>query len=78
MRSIRGDGSLDLLAHQRLGSDALSVRLKLWGHRQHQVCKAHVKRNTQDIIERTLPLIIQDADGSLQAIGVSPEQAVTD
>ncbi len=45
---------------------------------QHQVCKAHVKRNTEDIIERTLPLVIKDADGSLHAIGVSAEQAVAD
>jgi hypothetical protein len=45
---------------------------------QHQVCKAHVKRNTEDLIERTLPLVVTDADGSLQAIGVSAEQAVAD
>ena len=45
---------------------------------QHQVCKAHVKRNTEDLIERTLPLVAKDADRSLQAIGVSPEQAIAD
>jgi hypothetical protein len=38
---------------------------------QHQVCKAHVLRNTETLIERYQPLVAQDADGSLQAIGVS-------
>jgi hypothetical protein len=45
---------------------------------QHQVCKAHVLRNTQTLIERSQPLVARDADGSLQAIGVSPEQAAAD
>jgi hypothetical protein len=45
---------------------------------QHQVCKAHVKRNTEELIERNLPLVATDADGSLQAIGVKPEQAEAD
>jgi Transposase IS66 family len=45
---------------------------------QHQVCKAHVKRNTEDLIERYQPLVTKDADGSLKAIGVSPEQAAAD
>jgi len=45
---------------------------------QHQVCKAHVKRNTEDLIERNLPLVAKDADSSLQAIGVPAEQAVAD
>src|SRR5205823_12711543 len=45
---------------------------------QHQVCKAHVLRNTQTLIERYQPLVAKDADGSLQAIGVSPEQAAAD
>lgn len=39
---------------------------------QHQVCKAHVLRNIEDLIERNLPLVARDADGSLHAIGVSP------
>jgi hypothetical protein len=30
----------------------------------HQVCKAHVKRNTEELIEPTLPLAASDADGS--------------
>jgi hypothetical protein len=45
---------------------------------QHQVCKAHVLRNTDTLIERYQPLVARDADGSLQAIGVSPEQAAAD
>jgi transposase-like protein len=45
---------------------------------QHQVCKAHVKRNTEELIERYQPLVAKDADGSLQAIGVKPEQAEAD
>ena len=45
---------------------------------QHQVCKAHVLRNTEDLIERYQPLVAKDADGSLKAIGVSPEQAAAD
>ena len=45
---------------------------------QHQVCKAHVLRNTEALIERYQPLVARDADGSLQAIGVSPQQARAD
>jgi hypothetical protein len=45
---------------------------------QHQVCKAHVLRNTETLIERYQPLVARDADGSLTAIGVSPEQAAAD
>jgi transposase-like protein len=45
---------------------------------QHQVCKAHVLRNTDTLIERYEPLVAKDADGSLKAIGVSPEQAAAD
>jgi len=45
---------------------------------QHQVCKAHVLRNTEALIERYQPLVSQDADGSLKAIGVSPQQAAAD
>ncbi len=45
---------------------------------QHQVCKAHVLRNTEALIERYQPLVATDADGSLKAIGVSPEQAAAD
>jgi len=45
---------------------------------QHQVCKAHVLRNTEALIERYQPLVAKDADGSLQAIGVGPQQAAAD
>ena len=38
---------------------------------QHQVCKAHVLRNAETLIERYQPLVAKDADGSLQTIGVS-------
>ncbi len=45
---------------------------------QHQVCKAHGLRNTEALINTSQPLVATDADGSLHAIGVSPEQAVAD
>ncbi len=45
---------------------------------QHQVCKAHVLRNTDALIEKYQPLVASDADGSLHTIGVSPEQAAAD
>jgi hypothetical protein len=45
---------------------------------QHQVCKAHVLRNTETLMERYQPVVAQDADGSLKAIGVSPQQAAAD
>jgi transposase-like protein len=45
---------------------------------QHQVCKAHVLRNTEALIEKYQPVVASDADGSLGAIGVSPEQAAAD
>ena len=44
----------------------------------HQVCKAHVLRNTEALIERYEPLVAKDADGSLQAIGINSEQAAAD
>ncbi len=45
---------------------------------EHQVCKAHVLRNTEEWVEKTKPQLGTDADGSLGAIGVKPEQAVAD
>ena len=45
---------------------------------QHQVCKAHVLRNTEALIDKYQPLVACDADGSLGAIGVSPQQAAAD
>jgi transposase-like protein len=44
----------------------------------HQVCKSHVKRNTESLIEEMKPAAEKDADGSLAEIGVSPEQAAAD
>jgi transposase-like protein len=44
----------------------------------HQVCKGHVKRNTEALIENLKPAAAQDKDGSLAAIGVTAEQAVAD
>ncbi len=45
---------------------------------QHQICKAHVLRNTEALIDKYQPLVAKDADGSLGAIGVSPQQAAAD
>jgi transposase-like protein len=45
---------------------------------EHQVCKGHVKRNTEAFIESMEPKIASDEDGSLVAIGVTPEQALKD
>ena len=45
---------------------------------EHQVCKAHVLRNTEEWVEKMKPQFAKDADGSLGAIGVKPEQAVKD
>ena len=44
----------------------------------HQVCKSHVKRNTEALIEALRPAVAHDADGSLAAIGVEAAQAVAD
>jgi len=45
---------------------------------EHQVCKSHVKRNTEALIENLKSAVARDQDGSLAAAGVSPEQAVAD
>jgi transposase-like protein len=45
---------------------------------EHQVCKSHVKRNTETLIDNLEPLVRSDEDGSLAAIGVTPEQARQD
>jgi len=44
----------------------------------HQICKSHVQRNTEQLVEELRPLAKGDSDGSLRAIGVAPEQAVAD
>jgi hypothetical protein len=43
-----------------------------------QVCKAHVLRNTDALVESLTPTVAHDADGSLAALGVSPAQAGAD
>lgn len=43
-----------------------------------QVCKAHVVRNTDALVESLSPTAEQDADGSLAALGVSATQAAAD
>jgi transposase-like protein len=45
---------------------------------EHQVCKGHVKRNTEAFIESMEPQVESDEDGSLAAIGVTPQQALQD
>jgi hypothetical protein len=44
----------------------------------HQVCKAHVVRNTDAWIDQNAPSVASDADGSLAEIAVSPTQALAD
>ena len=44
----------------------------------HQVCKSHVKRNTETFIDNLEPKVESDEDGSLAAIGITPEQALED
>src|SRR3954465_13031919 len=51
----------------KTAADASGVR--------HQVCKAHVQRNTQAWVEAIAPALASDGDGSLAAIGVGPGQA---
>jgi hypothetical protein len=46
--------------------------------REHQVCKSHVKRNTESLIENLEPAVATDADGSLAATGVTPKQTQAD
>jgi hypothetical protein len=45
---------------------------------KHQVCKAHVVRNSEARCAELRPELARDADGSLHEISVSPEQAVAD
>jgi len=45
---------------------------------EHQVCKSHVKRNTEVLIDNLASLAGTDKDGSLAAIGVMPEEALRD
>ena len=45
---------------------------------EQQVCKGHVKRNTESMTESLQPGATTDAGGSLAAIGVTREQAMAD
>ena len=44
----------------------------------HQVCKSHVQRNTEQLVEELKALVKGGRDHSLQQIGVSSEQALAD
>lgn len=46
--------------------------------RAHQVCKSHVVRNTDALVEELSALIQTGQDRSLESLGVSAEQALTD
>jgi len=46
--------------------------------RAHQVCKSHVGRNTDALVEELSALIATGQDHSLEAIGVSAEQSLAD
>jgi transposase-like protein len=46
--------------------------------RSHQVCKSHVGRNTEALVAELSALISAGQDHSLDAIGISPEQALAD
>ena len=46
--------------------------------RSQQVCKSHVGRNTDTLVDELSALIVSNQDRSLEVIGVSPEQALLD
>jgi transposase-like protein len=45
---------------------------------EHQVCKSHVTRNTEAIVETLKAMVESEEGGSLAAIGVTPQQALED
>jgi transposase-like protein len=45
---------------------------------EHQICKSHVKRNTETLIDNLESKAAVDEDGSLAEIDVTPEQASKD
>ena len=51
-------------------ADALGV----W----HQVCKSHVLRNTEQLVCQLRGVLEGGSDGSLEALGISREQALAD
>jgi transposase-like protein len=46
--------------------------------RSHQVCKSHVGRNTDALVDELSAIIATNQDHSLETIGVTAEQALTD
>jgi len=46
--------------------------------RAHQVCKSHVVRNTEALVDELSTLIATNPDHSLETIGITAEQALTD
>ena len=46
--------------------------------RSQQVCKSHVGRNTDTLVDELSALIVSNQDRSLEVLGVSPEQAWLD
>jgi transposase-like protein len=46
--------------------------------RSHQVCKSHVGRNTDALVDELTALIAANQDHSLETICVTPEQAISD
>lgn len=46
--------------------------------RSQQVCKSHVGRNTDTLVDELSALIVSKQDHSLEIVGVSPEQALLD
>lgn len=46
--------------------------------RSHQVCKSHVGRNTDALVDELTALIAANQDHSLETIGITTEQAISD
>jgi hypothetical protein len=46
--------------------------------RSHQVCKSHVGRNTDDLVDELSSMLQAGQDHSLEAIGITVEQALAD
>ena len=46
--------------------------------RSHQVCKSHVGRNTDELVDELCAIIAANQDHSLETIGVKVEQALAD
>lgn len=63
-----------------LVSDDADAFKRVAGHLglDQQVCKAHVVRNTDALVESLTPALAADGDGSLAALGLDGAQAVAD